>query len=88
MSFLFSLYLHSFVENFLQIICQALHSVDDTKLSGAVCTTERRDTVQRDLDRLEKWDDEKLMRFKSKCKVLYLGRGNLRYVCKLGEELV
>jgi len=42
------------------------------------------DLSTEDLDRLEKGACVNLMKFKN---VLYLGWGNPRYVCKLGEEL-
>ena len=53
-----------------------------------------RGVIHRDPDKLKQWDFVNLMRFsimrfnKAKCKVLYLGDGNPRYVYEVGEELL
>lgn len=61
---------------------------DSTKLSGAADKTEESNATQRDLNKLEKWAPENLMKSnKAKCKVLHLDGFNPRYECRLGDEL-
>lgn len=53
---------------------------DGANISGVVDTIEVKDTIQKDLNRLEKWTHMKKMRFNmAKCKVLHLDQGSLSY---------
>ncbi|TRZ20707.1 hypothetical protein HGM15179_006371 [Zosterops borbonicus] len=50
---------------------------DDTKLGGAAASSESREALQRDLDRLEDWEIINHMKFnRGKCWILNLGQGN------------
>lgn len=62
-------------------------SVIDTRLCSAVNTLEGRDTIQRELDKLESWACVNLLKFnKAKYKILHLYWGNPKY--KLGGEQI
>ncbi|KAK4829112.1 hypothetical protein QYF61_002150 [Mycteria americana] len=62
---------------------------DDTKLGGAVEFFEGRETLQKDLDRLESWAITNRMKFnKSKCQILHLEWGNAGYTYKVGNERI
>lgn len=53
------------------IECNLSKFANDTKLSGVVNMLERRDVIQRDLDRTKRWVCADLMKFnKVKCEVL------------------
>lgn len=62
---------------------------DDSKLSGTVDTTEGRDAIQKDLNKLENGAHVNLVRFnKVKCKMLHNDRGNPKDTYRQGEELL
>ncbi|GAB0205406.1 mitochondrial enolase superfamily member 1 [Grus japonensis] len=62
------------------IECTLSKFANDTKLCGGVDMLEGRDAIQRDLDRLERWDHVNRTKFnKAKCKVLHVGQCNPKH---------
>ncbi|GAB0186182.1 cAMP-dependent protein kinase inhibitor alpha [Grus japonensis] len=71
------------------IECTLSKFADDIKLCGAVSMLEGRDTIQRDLERIERWARANHMKFnKAKCKVLHVGRHNPKHSYRLGREWI
>ncbi|KAJ7402983.1 hypothetical protein BTVI_81663 [Pitangus sulphuratus] len=67
------------------IECNISKFANDSKPRGAVNILERRDAIQRNLDRFERWACEFN---KAKCKVLHLGQGNPKHKYRLGGEYI
>jgi len=58
-----------------------------TRLHNAVDMLEGNDSIQSDLDRLERWSCADFINFnKAKCKVLHTGRRNPKHRYGLGRE--
>ncbi|GAB0182337.1 hypothetical protein GRJ2_000699000 [Grus japonensis] len=71
------------------IECTVSKFTNNTKLCGVVNTLEGRDAIQRDLDRLERWDHANRTKFnKAKCKVLHMGWGNPKHNYRLRREWI
>ncbi|PKU43031.1 rna-directed dna polymerase from mobile element hypothetical protein [Limosa lapponica baueri] len=71
------------------IECTLSKFCSTAKLSSVVDTLKEEDSIQRDLDRLEKWACTNLMKFnQAKCKGLYLGHSNPMHKYRLGREWI
>jgi len=69
--------------------CTLSKFAEGTKLGGAADTLEGCAAIQRDLDRLESWEQRNLIKFnKRTCRVLHLGRNNPMHQYRLGVDLL
>ena len=83
---LFNIFVNDLVELIKSII---LMFADDTKIAHSIESEEDAKELQEDIDRLGAWATEWGMRFNvSKCKVMHLGRRNIKYQYKMeGKEI-
>ena len=83
---LFTIYINDLEQNVGNNI---LKFADDSKLWGAAETTLDRENMQNDLDTLGQWSNINQMPFNiNKCKVMHIGRKNLKWDYKLNNQVI
>ncbi|KAJ7417544.1 hypothetical protein WISP_64085 [Willisornis vidua] len=61
---------------------------DGTKLGGVADSPEGCATLQKDLDKLERWEERTMKFNKGKCRILHLGKRNPLHQHRLGADLL
>src|SRR6266516_6935606 len=83
---LFTIFINELEEN---VINNVLKFADDSKLWGRVETLEDRLSLQKDLDILGDWAIKNKMPFSvSKCKVMHLGKKNVKYEYRIMDQVI
>jgi len=70
-------------------VCQLLKFVDDSKFWGRVDSILEAESLQQDLDTLSRWSEDNNMPFNvGKCKVMHVGKNNMKYDYKLMDKVL
>ena len=71
------------------LMCKVSKFADDTKLTSKVITTQEKEALQSDLDRLTCWANKWQMKFNvDKCKVLHIGSSNDRVQYEMNGQIL